>query len=109
MLHLSKIFSLPLSWGYGDKEVFIDLYETYVRPQLEYCSPAWSPWTLGNTDLLEAVQKRAVKAVTNLNSQSYEERLWELGLDSLEDRRRRGKLIQAYKLFSVHDNMDPST
>ena len=95
--------------GYRDKKVFIDMYKTYVRPQLEYCSAAWSPWTVGNTDLLEAVQKRAVKAVTNLNSRSYEERLRELGLDSLEDRRSRGDLIQAYRVFSGHDNVDPAT
>ena len=95
--------------GYRDKKVYIDLYKTYVRPHLEYCSAVWSPWQVGDTDLLEAVQRRAVKAVTNLTSQTYEDRLKELGLDSLAERRKRGDLIQAYKVFSGHDNVDPAT
>ena len=52
--------------GYRDKEVFIGLYITYVRPDLEYAIQAWSPWTAGDKEVLESVQKRAVKAVTNL-------------------------------------------
>ena len=93
--------------GFRDKKVFIDLYKTYVRTHLEYCSAAWSPWSVGDRQLLEAVQKRAVKAVTNLNSHTYEERLKELALDSLEERRKRGDLIQAYRVFSGHDKVNP--
>ena len=95
--------------GYRDKKVFIDLYKTYVRPHLEYCSAAWSPWQVGDTELLEAVQRRAVKAVSNLKSRTYEDRLKELGLDSLAERRKRGDLIQAYRVFSGHDRVDPAT
>ena len=51
--------------GYRDKKVYIDLYKTYVRPHLEYCVPAWCRWTIGDREVLEAVQRRAVKAVTN--------------------------------------------
>ena len=64
---------------------------------------------MGDTQLLESVQKRAVKAVTNLTSRTYEERLKELGLDSLEERRKRGDLIQAYRVFSGHDRVKPAT
>ena len=95
--------------GYRDKKVFIDLYKTYVRPHLEYCVPAWCPWLIGDKELLEAVQRRAVKAVTNLRSQTYEGRLQELGLDSLEERRKRGDLITAYKVLTGKDNVDPTT
>ena len=42
--------------GYRDKKVFINLYKTYVRPHLEYCAPAWCPWTIGDREVLEAVQ-----------------------------------------------------
>ena len=80
-----------------------------MRPHLEYCAPAWSPWTQGDRDVLEAVQKRAVKAVSNLKSRSYEERLLELGLDSLEERRKRGDLLMAYRVHSGKDNVDPKT
>ena len=94
--------------GYRDKKHYVDLYKTYVRPQMEYCSSAWSPWGVGDTELLEAVQRRAVKQVTNLSSRTYEDQLREIGLDSLVERRKRGDLIQAYKVFSGKDNVDPS-
>ena len=54
--------------GFRDKKVFIDLYVTYVRPHLEYAVQAWSPWTLGDMDMLESVQRKAVKAVSNLKT-----------------------------------------
>ena len=83
--------------GDRDKEVFINLYTTYVR-HLEYGIQAWSSWTAGDKEVLEAVQRRAVIAVTNLKSRTYEGRLQELQLDTLEVRRNRGDLLQAYRV-----------
>ena len=51
---------------YRDRECFMSLYQTYVRPHLKYAVAAWSPWTLGDKDVLEAVQRRAVRMVTDL-------------------------------------------
>ena len=31
--------------SYRDKECFMGLYQTYVRPHLEYAVAAWSPWS----------------------------------------------------------------
>ena len=94
--------------GYRDKEVFIGLYTTYVRPHLEYAIQAWSPWTAGDKEVLEAVQKRAVKAVSNLQGRTYEDRLAELKLDSLEDRRKRGDLLQVNRVLTNKDRVRPS-
>ena len=60
-------------------------------------------------DLLEAVQKRMVKEVTGLQSRSYEERLVELGMETLEKRRLDQDLVQAYKILKEVDNVDKST
>ncbi len=69
------------------KESFRTLYTTYVRPILEYAAPAWSPYLVKDKTKLEKVQRFATRLEPELRGMSYEERLRELNLTSLEDRR----------------------
>ena len=93
-----------VSWR--DKTTWIKIYKTYVRTKLEYCSQAWSPWTLSDREVLEKVQRRAVGMVTTLpRDMGYEQKLKLLGLTTLVERRERGDMIQMFRSLGGQDSV----
>ena len=74
---------------YKGKKLIIPLYKAIVRPHLEYCIQAWRPYRKKDIDTLERIQRRATKMIPELRDFSYEERLKECGLTTLETRRLR--------------------
>ena len=72
---------------YKSKEVVLTLYRNLLRPHLEYCVQFWSPQFRKDIDAIERVQRRATTLIPDLARLSYEERLKETGLYSLERRR----------------------
>ena len=97
---MSKAFT------YRDKYTWIRLYKQYVRPHLEFAIQAWSPWTEEDIALLESVQKRAVKMTSGLNAEDYEGKLKEIHLTTLQERRRRGDMIEVWKIVHGIENIN---
>ena len=81
------------------KKLIIPLCKTIVRNHLEYCIQAWRLYQTKDIDTLERIQRRATKIIPELRDLSYEERLKECGLTTLEIRRLRGDQIEVFKVL----------
>ncbi len=60
---------------YKGKSLIVPLYKAIVKPHLEYCIQAWSPYLRKDIDMLEKIQRRATKLIPGLRDLRYEERL----------------------------------
>ena len=94
------------AFHFRDKEVLLGLYKQYVRPHLEFAVQSWSPWAEGDKDLLEAVQRRMVRMITGLKAESYSDKLKELGLTTLEERRHRADMALVNSVLSGRTNVE---
>ena len=97
---------IKISFENIDEDMFKNLYNTLIRPLIEYCVQAWSPYQQKDIILLENVQRRATKLVSKLRNKEYEDRLKDLKLTKLEDRRIRGDMILTYRLLNGKEDLD---
>ena len=89
---------------YEEKSFIVPLYKAIVRPHLEYCLQAWSPYLRKDIDMLEKIQRRANKLIPGLRDLRYEERLKECGLTTLDT--RRGDQLDVFKILNEYENID---
>ncbi|KAJ7410393.1 hypothetical protein BTVI_53549 [Pitangus sulphuratus] len=78
------------------REVILPLHSSLVRPHLEYCVQLWG-LQQKDVDLFKQVQRRANKMVRGLEHLSYEDRMRELELFSLEQRSLQKHLIVTFQ------------
>ncbi len=96
---------IKIKFKYKDVEL---PFNSFVRPHLECAVQVWSPRHSKDIAVLECVERRASKMVHSLCNKPYKERLSHLHLFSLEKRRRRGKLIECFKILNGFTNVDPT-
>ncbi len=84
------------------------LFQVYVRPKLEYASPAWNPSFQTDSDLIEKIQRRFTKRIPGLSELSYGERLEKVSAHSLKTRRQILDLTFLYKILNNLTSLDPA-
>ena len=56
--------------------------------------------------VLESVQERRIRLLSNAKGKTYEEKLKDVGLTTLTERRERGDAIEAFKTLNEFNNVD---
>ena len=92
--------------AYKEKRLIILLYKAIVRHHLEHYIKAWIPYRKKDIYTLESVQRTATKITPELRYLSYEERLKECGLTTLETKRLRGNHIEIFKILNGYEHID---
>ena len=94
--------------SYKSIETVVLLYKALVRPHLEYCAQVWAPYLRKDIDALERVQRRVTKMIKCISTCRMKSAK-KIGLIKLENRRRRGDLIEVFKIVKGLVNVAPDT
>ena len=90
------------------QEFMCNVYLAHVRPLLEFGSVIWNTGFVGDSKLLEGVQRRWTKKIDGFGDLSYGERLLRLNLYSVKGRLLRADMIKCYKIFNGLSVISPS-
>jgi hypothetical protein len=95
-------------FSYKNPSFLIKMFNTFVRPKLEYASQVWNPVNRKDIKTLERVQRNFTKRIPGLRYLPYAERIRRLKTTTLELRRIHLDLIFTYKLCHNKMRIDKS-
>ena len=112
--HIYRIFgdtfmmlrNIRMAFHFLDKDMMRKIITTMIRPKLEYAEVIWSLYKKKHVLKLERIQKIATKMVPELEDLTCEERIKEMHLTTLKERRERSDLITIYKLMNNLEETD---
>ena len=88
-----------------DRETMLTLFNSLVRPRLEYCCPIWDPSKIKLINLIEQIQRNFTFKITNMDNYDYWTRLSKLGITSLQRRREKFTITLVWK---IKNNLIPN-
>jgi histone H3/H4 len=90
-----------------DKLSLQKLYLSFIRPILEFSSPVWGNLNRHEEEMLEEIQRSAIRVVTGAKRGTSHEPLYaEVGWPTLEERRKYQMLVMIFKMIN---NLAPPT
>ena len=95
----SRCANILKNFTFRSRDVLLPIFKSMVRPILEYANCAWNTELQKHKDEIESIQRSFTKNIFSVKKLSYEQRLENLKLPSLEYRRLRGDLIQTFKIL----------
>ena len=76
----------------------LTLFNSLVRPKLEYSSEIWNPFLRKDILRVEGVQRTFTSKINGIHNLNYWERLADLNILSLQRRRERNIIINVFKI-----------
>ena len=58
-----------------EKGPMLQLFSSYIRSRLEYCSIVWSPTSQGDINKIERIQKSFTSRIEGMENKNYHQRL----------------------------------
>ena len=95
------------NFNYKSTELILPHYKSIVRPHLEYAVQFWSPHLRRDRDKMKKVQRKATKMIPGIRNHSFQQRLKDLELVSLVQRRLRLQLTEVFKYLHRFNNVSP--
>ena len=98
------------SYYFQNQETVINLFNTFIRPKLEYCSVIWNPYHANKKYQIEKVQKKFIKYLARRFLQldprllSYVPLLNSFNIFTLEKRRSVIDLLYLYRILNGLEN-----
>ena len=83
-----------------EREPMMTVWNSLVRPNLDYCSPLWSPRPANfkEIDLLEVTLRSFTRQIKGMENFDYAQRLKVLKTYSIQRRHERYKILYIYKI-----------
>ena len=84
-----------------DRKTLTTMYMSFIRPSLEYGNVIWCNCNSAENDILESIQKRALRIITGAIIRTPTNCIYEeAGIETLKVRRERNVLIYFHKIVN---------
>ena len=83
----------------AETNTLLQLYISFIRPHLEYCSAVWDPYLIKDMETLEKTQKFGLRVCLKDWSSDYTNLLSAAKIPTLSSRRSQARLTHIFKII----------